>query len=916
MSRHHEQVLAHAERQLASAGASRPTDVLPIYKRFLKIEEHRLRLKHQAGASGREICALRVGLVDVLLRRVFAAATRVAHDAGATPTPFALMALGGYGRGELNPFSDVDVMFLHSDTASEASPYASQVIEQVLYLLWDIGFKVGHSTLAIDEAIAQANTEMLSKTAMLESRHVAGDAQLAAKFRERFRDQCVRGHEHEYIGERMRDQAARHARYGDTVYMQEPHLKGGCGGLRDYQNLLWMASFSEGSVTPEHFANRDWLSQSDRRRLEAAYDFLLRLRTDLHYTTGRPTDILHLSFQDQIAQRLGYRHSTGVLRSEALMRDYYEHARYIFRISERVTQQFAGGASAAALALAPDGATVEEEVEDFVIRGSQIFAKHNDIFATTPELMMRVFEIAQERRLNLSPELADLITRNLGRVTRTFQYAKAPREIFERMLTRKGEVGRVLRLMHQLDFLGRYIPEFGQLTCRVQHEFFHRYTADEHTLVCIEKLDALATTEDPKLAGYREIFEQLEDPLVLYLALLLHDTGRAVGARPHSEASAIFAQRAATRLQLTSPQRRSLIRLVDHHVTMSMLAQQRALDDPDTAVEFGAIVKDRPTLDALMLLTLADGQGTSADAWSDWKESLVWQLYGMTKRYLCDERSFYERAKIQREALETSVLGVLGEEYREEVEAHIEFMPDNYFRTFGIDAISSHVELCRAFLRRLLSSEDAPLMPALHWEASPAQGHTVVTSCGWEMERVLPKIAGAFAVVPLNILSADVYVRGDNLALNVVRVCDMQNRAATDARDHELVEMTLRHALTNDEFDFRPLLERARRKIPRRAGRDIEFPTRSSIDNKAHRTYTLLEIETRDRVGLLYDLLSALAQQSISLVLSRIITEKGAATDTFYVVDRNTRGKLTDNTRIAALQSALQNAIGITHRNN
>ena len=209
----------------------------------------------------------------------------------------------------------------------------------------------------------------------------------------------------------------------------------------------------------------------------------------------------------------------------------------------------------------------------------------------------------------MSPELEDVLNRGLGRITRVYRYAKEPREIFKSILSRKGEVGRILRMMHRVDFLGRYIPEFGQLTCLVQHEFFHRYTADEHTLLCIDKLDALARTEDRKLIPYRTLFENLDDPFILYLALLLHDTGKAVRARPHSEASAVFAQRVATRLQLSPEQRKSLILLVDHHVTLSNIAQQRNLDDPATIVEFANIVKQQRNLNALMLLTLADGQG-------------------------------------------------------------------------------------------------------------------------------------------------------------------------------------------------------------------------------------------------------------------------------------------------------------------
>ena len=913
ISRHLEKVLAHAERDLAPAGKIRPTELLPLYKKFVKIEEHRLRLRHQSGGGGRQICALRVELVDVLLRHIFtAAATYAQQQKHISPTPLTVIALGGYGRGELNPFSDVDIMFLHDQDGAGISPYASQVIEQILYLFWDIGFKVGHSTRSIPEAISLANTDMLTKTAMLESRHLSGDPDLARFFREQFREKCVRGREKEYVELRMQDQAARHAKFGDSVYVQEPHLKSGCGGLRDYQNLLWMTFFKEGALTTTHLVGKDWLSEPDRRRIEAAYDFLLRLRTDLHYATRRATDTLHFTVQEQIAQRLGYAQKKGTLRNEALMKDYYEHTRNIFRVTERITEQFASGRSSRTMhslfSFLPRLQTLEEQVEQFRIRQGQLFARRSEIFEKNPEAMMRVFQIAQERRLDLSPDLSDLFTRNLGLVTGALRNARGPRETFRAIMSRKGEVGRVLRMMHRVDFLGRYIPEFGQLTCLVQHEFFHRYTADEHTLVCIEKLDQLMQTEEPKLRPYRELFEKLEDPFVLYLALLLHDTGRAVGARPHSEASALFAQGAAVRLKLSPEQRRSLILLVDHHLTLSNTAQQRNLDDPETAVEFAGVVRDQKNLDALMLLTLADGQGTSAEAWSDWKETLVWHLYHATSQYLTDQEAFFAQTKIERERLQASVVETLGENYAEEVEAHFEFMPDNYFRAFSLEEIVSHLKLFRRFLENLYLRDEPPLVPAVAWQAFPEQGHSIASFCAWDGQELLARIAGSFAVVPLNILSADIYTRGDNVVLDIFRVCDPRFRAVADKRDRALVESTLRQALSGDDFNFSPLLDRARRRIAPGVRHEIEFPTRVTVDNKAHRTYTLVQIQTPDRLGLLYELLSAFGEERVSIALSRISTEKGAAIDTFYVADRATRGKITDSGRIAALQQRLQRA--------
>src|SRR5437870_2576264 len=911
-SRHLEQVLAHAENQLAATGARRPTEVLPLYKKFLKVEEHRLRLKHQAGHGGREICAHRADLVDVLLRYVFGAAFTATRPEEASGAPLALIALGGYGRGELNPFSDIDVMLLHRQWAKKISPHLEEMVEQVLYLLWDSGFKVGHSTRSIKEAITQANRDMLTKTAMLESRFLAGDAELAREFREQFRSKCVEGHEREYVEMRMQDQVVRHKKFGDSVYRQEPHVKSGCGGLRDYQNLLWMTYFKEGSLSTNQLVGKDWLSETDQRRIERAYDFLLRLRTDLHYATGRATDILHLNLQEQIAKRLNYSFGNGQLRSETLMRDYFEHTRNIFRVTERISAQFVSWHVTSRTRslfsflplIRPDKTPVGES---FFIRNKQLHPDRRDLFQKDPEQMMRAFQLIQEYVLDLSPEAADLVSRSLEQVTRTYQYARGPREIFTAILSQKGEVGRVLRAMHRVDFLGRYIPEFGQLTCLVQHEFLHRYTADEHTLVCIDKLDALTQTDDPKLIHYRKLFEQLADPLVLYLALLLHDSGKAVG-RPHSEASALFAQRVAARLQLSSEQRKSLIRLVDHHLSLSTTAQQRNLDDPATVMKFAQVVKDQKNLDALMLLTLADGQGTSADAWSDWKESLVWQLFHQTSRYLADRKSYYEQTRIARESLRACVAENFSPDYAEEIEAHFEYMPDHYFRATGVPEIIEHVKLLRSFLESVSTEKESPLAPAVKWKIVPEQGHTVMTFCTWERERLLAKIAGSLSVVPLNILSADVFPRGDNAVLGVFRVCDTRAQPVSNPRDFELVEQTLRRALEDESFDFVPSIEKAKRSS-HRAAVGIDFPTRIAIDNKTHPTYTLVEFQAPDRIGLLYDVLSCLDRENVLVPLSRVNTQAGAAIDTLYVMDGSSHAKITDSQRIQTVQQHLKDAI-------
>src|SRR5207249_5020903 len=301
-------------------------------------------------------------------------------------------------------------------------------------------------------------------------------------------------------------------------------------------------------------------------------------------------------------------------------------------------------------------------------------------------------------------------------------------------------------------------------------------------------------------------------------------------------------------LQLSSEQRKSLILLVDHHLTMSKMAQQRNLDDPTTVMEFAQTVKDQKILDALMLLTLADGQGTSADTWSDWKESLVWQLFHESSRYLADRKSYYEQTRIARESLRASVAENFSPDYAEEIEAHFEYMPDHYFRATGVPEMIEHVKLFRSFLESVSSAKEFPLAPAVKWKIVPEQGHTMMTFCTWDRERLLAKIAGSFSVVPLNILSADVFPRGDNTVLGVFRVCDTKAQPVSNPLDFKLVEQTLTSALEDGSFDFAPLIEKAKRSS-RRAAAGFEFPTRITIDNKTHPTYTLVEFQAPDRIG-------------------------------------------------------------------
>ena len=911
MLRHREKVLAHAEQHLFSQGKLNSAELLELYRKFLKIENYRLKLKHHAGGGGREVCELRASLVDIVLRHLLTAA--LGEDGKKKAPRLTLVAIGGYGRGELNPYSDVDLMFLHGDAQRNLGPRVKEIVEQILYMLWDVGFKVGHSTRSISEAIKEANENMLSKTSLLEARFIAGDSKLFDEFRAAFLKGCVVGQEKKYIADRVANQAERHAKSGRVVYMQEPNIKNGCGGLRDYQNLLWISFFKERAQTTAELVKKGLLNEMERRELDRAYDFLLRVRTELHYLNKRPIDVIVGNQQLPIANKLGYAQKSILRRTEALMRDYYQHARDIYLMTQLLSERLSVAPSAPEKPpgllgfLRKPKAAKAEHFDGFLSQGGRLFAESPNIFNQDPPRMMRLFQHLQLRDLRMSPELAQLVRRRLHLVDRVFQYSKSTRETFLAICSRKGEVGAILRAMHEVDFLGRYLPEFGQLTALVQHEFFHRYTVDEHTLVCVEKLDSLVDTKEAKFKDYTALFRKLEDPVVLYLALLLHDTGKASSARNHAEASAVFAAKVARRLQLTPEQRRSLLLLVDHHITLSSTAQRRNLDDDATISEFAILVKNQPNLDALMLLTLADGQGTGDENWSDWKESLVWHLFRSTSLYLADGDAFYRERAVERKGLHGAVTKKLPAEYREEIDAHFEYMPDRYFQMYTAAEIVQHIGIFREFLTTRWKDDSKVLAPAVRWIARPERGHSEFWFCGWDRHELLARIAGSLSTVGLNILSADVFTRDDNLVLDIFRVCSTKFEAVTDEKDIASVEKRLRQSLEVTEFDFEPLLVKARKKHTFQLAQELDFPTRIGIDNDAHPIYTLVDVQTPDRLGLLYHLLRALGQAGVQIALSRIATEKGAAIDSFYVTDPEGK-KIKSEAAVRKLQKALNKA--------
>jgi [protein-PII] uridylyltransferase len=464
--------------------------------------------------------------------------------------------------------------------------------------------------------------------------------------------------------------------------------------------------------------------------------------------------------------------------------------------------------------------------------------------------------------------------------------------------------------MHDLGFLGKFLPEFEPLTCLVQHEFFHRYTADEHTLRCLDKIDALLLTTDPKLTRYAEIFRHFEDPAILYLAMLLHDTGKAANTRRHEEASALAAQKVARRLQLTPQRLKLLVSLVNLHGEMSGIARSRNTEDPATVEEFAEIIRDPLVLDALMVITLADGMGTSDEGWSDWKEQMVWQLYWQTRAYITDNTGFRNERERRRNEVHREVLDTLAASYEEEIEIHFQGMPERYLQSKDAKDICTHLKLFRKFFEQSIHENGPNLDPVIEWIDHPEAGHAEVLVCGWDRERLLERIAAAFLDAGINVLGADVFTRSDKLALDIFKVSNHRNEPLPRERDRKRFELKL------SELLFAPgsRLVPEPKQLIKTDGiveEEEELPVWVVVNNNAHPSCTILEVQAPDRLGLLYHLLRAISHGGISIDAARIATEQKAALDVFYlrnkeggkIVERNALMRLERRLRVASARS-------------
>ena len=919
---------APASEILAFAGDVPAPQRLAAAKAYLKSEQTALRVLHNAGATGLAVVNARSASVDELLVALFdyaiATFTR-AH--GSLPMPVALLALGGYGRGELAPWSDIDVMFLFppKTKAALAKPLQEHLTQEILYLLWDCGLKVGHSTRTLDEVFIEARKDIQTKTALLEARYIAGSTALSDTFTQTYRNFYTSEDPKAYIAARLDDQTSRRAKFADTVFNQEPDIKNGVGGLRDYQNTVWMARVKLGINALADLSAQSYLKPADVEAAQRSYDFLLRVRNELHFLSPRPSDTLNLDSQPRVAENLGYLEPDMLLRVERFMQDYYRAAQTIFRMSKLVESRLAlsigrganGGVGSIRESLRISRFTRSKRLDGFIVRGRELAAESATVFKDDPVRLIRIFRHGQQLDCALDLQLRELIRDSLPLLTPEVSASADATVSFRAILSEVGAVYPALALMHELGVLGRFIAEFDGLTCLVQHEYYHRYTADVHTLNAIRELDRIFTAAEPITLKYREALHEVSDSALLYLTLLLHDIGKAEGIQGHAESGVRLAEPLLERFGVSAEGRAVVTFVIKNHLVMARFWQKRDVDDPNTAAAFAELVLDPERLRMLYVHTFCDARGTTIDLWNSYKDTLHTTLFRATLERLKHGPTLaasYEAKKLmtQQELIAQRIPGISDDE----ITAHFSLLPDRYFIHTDGSEIALHIQMVNKLFTSIAAADSVgTLRPIIEWKDDLNRSLTVVNVVTWDRAGLFYKLAGALSVAGLSILGAKVISRTDHIAIDTFYVVEPGRGVVQSAAAQEIFAKTIESALVSSKDLYPDIVAQAKkiaatRYLSTSNGETLHssFPPTVEVYHELSMERTIVEIQARDQIGLLYRLAKTVSDHGFDTTFARIGTERGVAIDTFYIESAN-HETIDNPERLHALRDALAEVI-------
>jgi len=879
-----------------------PAERLTALKKFLKIETQRLHLRHRFGVSGSEIVAARSLVVDLLIQRITRSAVEERLGGAVEVGNFVVIALGGYGRQELSPQSDIDVMFLYQ--GRKDADRAAKLSEAILYLLWDAGFSVGHSVRSLSECVSIAKEDIISRNSMIDARLLWGSADLFEMLAERLDEEVFDKQKRALIDEQMIERQARYNKFGDAACLQEPNVKETAGGLRDLHELMWVSRSAHGTSSLKALAANEVLPERDVKAINAAYDFLLRVRNEIHFLTNRKSDLLSLDLQQQVARNLRYADTAEQQASELFMRDYYLHARRMHRLCETHLQRAASLQEKGRqekkgwFSRSRSSSRVAPAIGGFVMRDGELDVSDVNELLDGNRMMM-AFSYAQATGAGLSSTLQEAMQLAMPNVNRTFRSSAEAAQAFLKMLRTKGRVAAGLRLMHDLDFLGKFLPEFARITCLVQHDLYHRYTVDEHTLRTIEALDDLANSRSKTLDRYRNVFNQIQEPATLHLGLLMHDIGKGLGGG-HTEKGIEIAKRVCARLQLEEQMTGDVLFLIQQHLLMSHIAQRRDLSDEKVIRDFAAQVGTVERLNMLCLLTYGDIHGVGPGMWNEWKDALLWELYIKARAVLLPE----ERDESEAEPLRGRIARMLASEVdQDEVRKHFKLLPEDYARFTPPQVIIEHIRLIASLNSRQVKTG---------WRVNTQTRCTDLHLCARNRRGLFAAVTGALTAQGVNILSVHLNTRADGFAIDSFKVRDSAGEPINDPVRWEQIDDAIKRALSG-EFDIaaavgKRLRAQASPKFSSRRKALATTPTRFNWDNQSSDKSTILEVRTGDQLGLAYKIASTLTALELDIVFAKVATEKNLALDIFYITNAANE-KLKDD-QLPAIEGELRQALG------
>ncbi|MDV3443610.1 [protein-PII] uridylyltransferase [Pseudomonas otitidis] len=838
-------------------------------------------------ANGRDIRRLvedRAWFVDQILREAWA------RFDWSEDADIALLAVGGYGRGELHPYSDIDLLILLDSADHETF---REPIEGFLTLLWDIGLEVGQSVRSVDECAEEAHADLTVVTNLMESRTIAGPESLRRRMQEVTSPERMWPSKDFFLAKRQ-EQKARHAKYNDTEYNLEPNVKGSPGGLRDIQTILWVARRQFGSLNLHALVKEGFLVESECSMLASSQEFLWKVRYALHMLAGRAEDRLLFDHQRKLAGLLGFHGSDAKQAIEHFMQKYYRVVMAVAELSDLINQHFEE-----VILRSGENAVAQPLNSRFQLRDGYIEVAHPNVFKRTPFALMEIFVLmAQHPEIKgVRADTIRLLRDSRHLIDDDFRSDIRNTSLFIELCKSPQGIHRNLRRMNRYGILGRYLPEFGHIIGQMQHDLFHIYTVDAHTLNLIKHLRKLKWPElAEKFPLASKVIDKLPKPELIYIAGLYHDIGKGRGG-DHSELGAIDAEAFCARHQLPAWDSRLVAWLVQNHLVMSTTAQRKDLSDPQVILDFARLVGDQTHLDYLYVLTVADINATNPSLWNSWRASLLRQLYTETKRALrrglenpLDREEQIRQTQVA--AIDILVRNGIDQDDAEQLWAQL---GDDYFLRHTASDVAWHTE---AILQHPDGND--PLVLIKETAQREFEGATQIFIYAPDQHDFFAVTVAAMSQLNLNIHDARIITSTSQFTLDTYIVLDTAGGSIGNdpARIQEIREGLIDALKNPDEY---PAI--IQRRVPRQL-KHFAFPPEVTISNDAQRPVTVLEVIAPDRPGLLARIGRIFLDFDLSLQNAKIATLGERVEDVFFITDADNQ-PLSDPELCQRLQAAI-----------